>query len=632
MATQRDIKYINKDFTSFKQALVDYAKNYFPDIYNDFSEASPGNMFIEMASYVGDVLSFYIDKQTQEDLLLYAQEKENLISMAYALGYRPKVTSTAIVDLDVYQQLPATIIGGIAYPDYNYCLSIGNEAKVKSSYGTSNVIFITQNLIDFSFSSSADPTTISIYQVNQTTNQPDYYLLKKSVKAVAGTIKSIDFNFGSPIKFNSVTLPDPNVIQILDVVDGDGNKWYEVPYLAQSTIFVDVKNNELNDPFLSQYSDTTPYLLKLEKVSRRFVTRFDQNDMMYLEFGSGITSEPDEEIIPNSDNVGLGTIYSLSKFDKAYDPSNFLYTQDYGLAPSNTTLTVRYLIGGGAETNSPSNTVSQIYEISANPISLNQNALNQNLLNYIKNSVGFNNPNPASGGGSGDSIEDIRLKTIANFPTQLRNVTKDDYMIRTLSMPSKYGTIAKAYVTQDMSFETQDKVQDFVSNNPLLLSLYVLSYDSDKKLTNASYAIKENLRNYISQYKITTDAVDIKDAYYINIGINFDIVVRPSFNSREVLTQCIDALKSYFDIDKWQINQPIIISDLYNQLSCDIKGLQSIVKIEVVNKYGVDKGYSPYGYDIQGATKNNVIYPSLDPSIFEVRFPESDIYGRIVNY
>ena len=628
--TNRDIKYINRDFTDFKQALINYAKNYFPNVYNDFSDANPGNMFIEMASYVGDVLSFYIDKQTQENFLLFAQDKQNLMSMAYALGYIPKVTSTAIVDLDVYQQLPAVISGSIATPDYSYALTIDKDAMIKSATSP-NIIFLTSTLVDFSFSSSSDTTDISIYQINGSSNQPDYYLLKKSVQAIAGTITSQDYNFGDPVKFNTITLPETNIIQILDVVDSDGNKWYEVPYLAQSTVFEAVRNIELNDPFLSQYSNTTPYLLKLLNVSKRFVTRFGTDNRLTLEFGAGVISNPDEEIIPNSDNIGMGLIDSISKLNTAFDPANFLYTQDYGLAPANTTLTVRYIVGGGVASNVPSNDLSQIYEMNVNPVTLNPTLLNTNLLNYIQNSISFNNPAPSSGGGDGDTVEDIRLKTISNFSTQLRNVTKDDHVIRALSMPAQFGTMAKAYVTQDFSLNTVSQLQDYVDSNPLALSMYILSYDANKRLTNSSLAIKENLRNYISQYRIINDAISIKDAYYINIGVNFDIIVLPSYNSREVLSGCLTAVEDFFNIDKWQINQPIILSDIYNLIGT-VKGVQSVVKVTVVNKYGVANGYSPYGYDIQGATKSNVIYPSLDPSIFEVRFPKSDIYGRIVTY
>ena len=629
---QRDIKYINKDFSSFKEALIEYAKNYFPEVYNDFTEATPGNMFIEMASYVGDVLSFYVDKQTQENLLLYAQDKQNLISMAYSLGYRPKVVSTAIAELSVYQQIPSKITSNVASPDYSYCLVVDKEAKIKSS-NNSDTVFVTQDSVDFSFSSSADPTEISVYQINNTTSQPEYYLLKKKIRAIAGTIKSQDFTFGQAVKFDTVTLPDTNIIQILDVIDSDGNKWYEVPYLAQNTIFQDVLNNAANDPTLSQYNNTAPYLLKLITVNRRFVSRYNEKNELVLEFGSGIVSSNDSTIIPNPNNVGIGNPTSVDRMFTAYDPSNFIYTKEYGLAPSNTTLTVRYMIGGGAQTNVPSNDISQIYEVTTNPVSLTPTSLNQGLLSYIQRSVSFNNELPSSGGGEGDSVEDIRQRTIASFPTQLRNVTKEDHIIRALSLPPKYGSVSKAYVTQDLSLKEIDSPTDFIEDNPLELSMYVLSYDADKRLTEASPAVKENLKTYISQYKILTDAINIKNAYYINIGINFDIIVLPAYNSREVLNDCLSSLRNYFNIDKWQINQPILLSDLYNVLSCgNIKGVQSVVKIEVVNKYGVANGYSQYGYDIKGATKNNIIYPSLDPSIFEVRYPNSDIYGRVLTY
>ena len=629
---QKDIKYINKDFNSFKQALIEYARNYFPEVYNDFTEATPGNMFIEMASYVGDVLSFYVDKQTQENFLLFAQDKKNLMSMAYTLGYRPKVVSTAVVDLSVFQQLPATISSGIANPDYSYCMIVDREAKIKS-FTNSDTVFITDDLVDFSFSSSASPTEISVYQINNTTNQPEYYLLKKKIKAIAGTIKSQDFTFGQAIKFDSVVLPDTNVITILDVIDSDGNKWYEVPYLAQNTIFDEVLNNASNDPNLSQYNDTAPYILKLRTVNRRFVSRYNENNELVLEFGSGVVSTSDDIIIPNPNNVGIGNGTSVDKMFTAYDPSNFIYTKEYGLAPNNTTLTVRYIVGGGAQTNVPANDISQIYEITATPTSLNPTSLNQGLLGYIQRSISFNNDLPSSGGGAGDTVEDIRQRTIAAFPTQLRNVTKEDHIIRALSLPPKFGSVSKAYITQEFSLREIDEPDNFVDDNPLSLSLYVLSYDANKRLTQSSPAVKENLKTYMSQYKILSDAINIKNAFYINISINFDIVVLPAYNSREVLNECLSALRSYFDIDKWQINQPIILSEVYNVLSCgNVKGVQSVLNVNVVNKYGVANGYSQYGYDIKGATKNGVIYPSLDPSIFEVRFPNTDIYGRVLTY
>lgn len=622
---KRDIKYINRDFSSFKQSLIDFAKSYFPNTYNDFNDDSdPGNMFIELVSAIGDILSFYTDKQVQEIFPQFATDVSNIMAMAYTFGYRPKVTASSTVLLDVYQLVPAKIDGGIASPDYNYALILNKESKIKSN-SNSNVTFITQDFVDFSFSSSSDPTNISVYEINTVSNQPEYYLLNKKVKAISGNIKSTEFNFTTPEKFTSVNIPDTDIIQIYDVVDSDGNKWYEVPYLSQNLVYDVIKNTSINEPRLYVDNYQVPYILRIRKEQRRFTTRFNSNFTLDLEFGSGVNTNSDETIIPNSDNIGMGLIDSLSMLNVAFDPVNFLYTKDYGLAPSNTVLTVRYLTGGGSESNVPSGDITNIYEINASSTNINPNSLDQNLLQYCIKSIAFNNELPATGGGDGDSIDDIRIRIMSSYSSQLRAVTEDDYIIRSLSLPSKFGAISKVFVTHEDSYKS-----NFVEGNPLALNLYVLSYDSNKKLTYASTALKENLKNYLSQFNMLNDGITIKNGYYINIGLNFDIVVSPSFNSREVLSNCLQALKDFFNIDLYQINQPIILSDIYKTLTA-INGVQNIVKLEIYNKQGEDNGYSKYGYDINGAIKNGVLYPSKDPCVFEVRYPDNDIKGRVVN-
>jgi len=623
MATQPDIKYYNKDFASLRQDLINYARTYFQNTYMDFSPSAPGNMFIEMAAYVGDVLSFYTDNQLQETLLLYAQERKNIIALAYALGYRPKITTASTVILDVYQQIPST--GTPNYnPDWRYTFKIEQGSTIQSKSNPS-ITFITEDLVDFGFSSSFDPTNISVYQYDGL-GKPQFYLLKKQIKAYSGTIKTTTFTFGNPVQFSSVTINDNNIIQILGVTDSDNNQWYEVPYLAQDTVFDESLNIASNEPNYADENDNARFMLRLKRVPRRFVSRFDDDNNLILEFGSGVTSVPDETIIPNPDNVGLGLVDGISKLNQAYDPSNFLYTNEYGIAPSNTTLTVQYIVGGGVETNLPSDDININDIINSFIDSYN---LDSNLVTSIRNSIRFNNPQPSSGGGPGETTDQIRLQALANFPTQNRNVTKADYLVRTLSMPSKFGYISKAYVTQDYLVVNDTDRQNFVTNNPLALSVYILSTDLDGKITRASNAIKQNLKTYLAYHKIASDAILIKDAYYANIKVSFDITVSPAYNSQEVLSRAITAVKEYFDIDKWEINQPIIYSNIYNLIGT-VMGVQSVVKVDIVNLAGGD--YSPYSYDIQAATKQGIIYPSLDPMIFEVRFPDSDIYGKVVTY
>jgi hypothetical protein len=619
MATKRkNIQYINRDFSELRASLVDYAKTYFPTTYNDFTPASPGMMFMEMAAYVGDVLSFYLDNQIQETYLQYARQTNNLYELAYMFGYKPNVTQVATTNIDFYQQVPAILSGSTYMPDFNYALFINQNSQVTATTNP-NISFLIEDPVDFTVSSSGDPTEISIFSIDGS-NNPLYYLLKKTRKAISSTVNTTTFTFGAPEPFTTVEINTDKIVGILDIFDSDSNEWYEVDYLAQECIYNSIKNTNPNSPNLSQYQGDTPYLLQLEQVQRRFITRFIDSGSLQLQFGAGTATDTDESIVPNPDNVGLGLPFEKTKLTTAYSPSNFIFTKTYGIAPSQTTLTVRYLTGGGVEANVQSNDLTNL----VGSIQFLNSNLNATTANTIFNSLAVTNPEAADGGGDGDTIEELRQNTSANFATQLRNVTQDDYLVRSLSMPAKYGVIAKAYI------EPTKAISLSAGESNSVLDLYVLSYNATNKLTTASTALKQNLTTYLSQYRMVNDAVNIKDAFIINIGVNFDIIVLPEYNSNQVLFDCIEALKTYFRIDNWQINQPIILRELYILLD-KIVGVQTVKNIELSNFVGTNLGYSPYAYDINAATVSNVIYPSLDPSIFEVKYLNQDIQGRVVS-
>jgi hypothetical protein len=608
--SDKNISYLNKSFSDFKSNLVNYAKTYFPNTYNDFSESSPGNMFIEMASYVGDVMSFYIDTQVQENFLLYAKEKENLYALSYAFGYRPKASYASSTILDVYQLVPSQIIGGINSPNINtYGLIIPENTTVTSS--SSGTKFITIDKVDFT-----DPNSTEITFVDS-----NFYLFKKSVKVISAEIKTTSFTFGNPQKYQSISINDSNILQILDVTDGNNNKWYEVPYLAQSSIFDAVANPSYN-------TDQVPYLLNLKRVPRRFVSRILSDNTLQLEFGAGVSNSTDEQIIPTPDNIQLGLVPGISDLSDNYNKASIFFTKEYGLAPSNTSLQVRYLTGGGITSNVPSNDLTII---DTSGVVFKNGNPGGDLFTTVLQSVVSTNPTPSIGGRGGDQVEEIRNNALFSYSAQNRAVTKDDYIIRALSLPSTYGNIAKVYITQD--FERSNVLEtSSTTKNPLALDLYVLAYDSNKLLTIPSLTLKDNLVTYLNQYRMITDAINIKDAFYINIGINFDITVLSGYNNQDIITNCITMLKDHFNIEKWQINQPIMISEINSKL-LQIQGVQSVVKMEIYNKQdNTGVTYSQYGYDIPGATKNNNIYPSLDPSIFEVRYPNTDIQGRVVAF
>ena len=619
MAEKRDIKYLNRDFDSFKNELVEFSKTYFPTTYTDFTPASTGMLFMEMASYVGDVLSFYLDNQVQETFIQYARQTENLYNLAYLLGYSPKVTTAATVEVEVFQTTPSKTnpLTGNKEPDYDYALQIAENSPVTST-SDSSITFLMQDKIDFSYSNALDPTVVTIYEVDGV-GTPTSYLLKKTRKAISATINSTTFTFGSPQRFQTVNLTANNIIGILDVTDSDGNVWYEVPHLAQETIYDSIKNTNQNDPNYSPDTDV-PYLLKLKKVQRRFASRFLNTTTLQLQFGAGTVADNDEEIMPNPDNVGIGLPFEKDKMTTAYSPTNFVFTDTYGISPSNTTLTVRYLTGGGVSANVPANDLTTI---NTSGITFINTGLTTATAQTTFDSVAVNNPKAAAGGSDGDDINELRQNSLGNFQNQLRTVTQDDYLVRALSMPSNLGAIAKAYATPQ-------KLEDLsMGEVPAVVDLCVLGYDSSKKLTTASTALKQNLKTYLSEYRIINDSVRIKDAFIINIVVDFDIIVLPNYNNNEVLQNCILELQDYFQIDKWQINQPIILKDLYVSLD-KIEGVQTVQNIVVKNKTGSSIGYSDFAYDVKGATINNVVYPSIDPMIFELKYPNTDIQGRVV--
>jgi len=657
----RDIKYLSKDFASFRKNLVEYSKTYFPKTYSDFNESSPGMMFIEMASYLGDILSYYTDDSLKESLMLYAEDKQNVIALANYLGYKPKVTAPAIVQLSVYQLAPAVGSGEDNRPDSDYYLRIKQGMVVESS--KTSVRFRTTELVDFN-----DATDREITVYTDDGGEPTQYLIKKYVKAVSGELKTVNVDFGSPEQFSSINIADKNVIDIYDVRDTNGGKWYEVPYLAQEMVYVDYPVSEQTDKDLAQFKDSVSNVLRVLKTSKRFVKKINQDNSTSIVFGGGNTTN-DEQLVPNLKNVGLGLNSSIDKMSSAYDPANFLKTTSYGQAPSNTTMSVSYLVGGGVESNIGKGELTSIKRIEFDDDTKTFAQNETTLYNKMKSSVAVDNEIPATGGRGEETIDEIRENALANFGSQNRAVTRKDYQVRALSLPPKYGGIAKAFCSPDGQLDNNspssllkdtESLDEFVGlindmkgkdlsdqemrdevrrllktkkgttnevNNPFAINLYILGYNSNKNLSILNRAVKENLKTYIGEYRMLTDGINIIDGFVINIGLDFEIRVYGGYNKREVLTKCITELKEYFNIDNWTFNMPINISEV-EILIAGVEGVQSVPKCEVFNK--CLGNYSEHSYDIKAATKGKMVYPSVDPSVFEVKFPNKDLKGRVV--
>jgi hypothetical protein len=660
--SNRNINYVGKDFATLKQNLIDYTKTYFPNTYSDFNEASPGMVFIEQAAAIGDLLSFYQDTQLKESMLSHASERKNVVALAQSLGYKPKISTPAVTTITVYQLVPSKGSGTSNSPDESYCIRIKEGMEI-SSNTNSNIIFRTIDVLDFSLT---DGREVDVHERDLVTGEPTFYLLTKKVKAISATQKEQTFTFSNYQEYPKITLTDDNIIGISSVTsDGGNTKWYEVPYLAQESIFVEKANMESNTGTLSSSSSTVPYILEVQKVPYRFCTKVNSDNTLDLQFGSGDNDMADDIILPNTKNVGLGLANSVNRLNQGIDPSNFLKTNTFGIVPVNDVLTVRYLVGGGVESNVNSNELSRISKIEYEEDLLS--VQNPALYETMKQSIAVNNDEPAVGGRGSETIEEIRQNALATFGSQNRAVTREDYVVRALSMPERYGSVAKVYVSPDgevdnnspssilaspkniaefvgvveglkdkSTSEIQKELVKYLSqkktaiaevNNPFAINMYILGYDSNKHLTLVNQAVKQNLKTYLGEYRMLTDAVNIIDGFIVNISVDFEVICYSNYNKREVVANCLTELQSYFEIDKWTFNKPINISEI-ELILANVEGVMSVPSVKIHNLCGGDGNYSPNKYNIDEATKGKIVYPSLDPCVFEIKYPNKDIKGR----
>jgi len=625
--TVKQINYLSKTFSDFRQNLIEFAKAYYPNSYSDFNETSPGMMFIEMASYVGDVLSFYIDNAFKENLLAYAEQQDNIITLSQFLGYKPKLTSAATTTATLYQTVEALLVGAEYVPNPKYLLKIQKGSTFISN--ESSLQFTLVENVDFGDITSEDYTIDSL----DAGGLPSSFLVSKTAKLIACQEQTQTFSFGSPQKFSTIQLSDDNIIGIVDVRDSSNNKWYEVDYLAQDTIMEDLEISDNGEVGLMPAAK-----LRYKKVPRRFVTRVNRNLKTELVFGSGTENDAELDLVLDSRQIAnqqYGSTIQNILANTSINNVNYLNSSAFGVAPTNTTLTVTYWVGGGVDSNTPSNTIVNVGNIRTyNDIS-SYTAAEINKFNNTVTSLSVNNENPATGGGAGETLDEIKQNALAFFNAQNRVVTAEDYTTRAYSLPSRYGRISKAYAIRDEQINRIQSLNDdtYVDNpvRPNSINLYVLGYDTNGKLSTLNTLVKENLEKYLEQYRMLTDDVNILDAFIINIGVRFRVTVFRNYNVNDVIARCIGEIQTFFDISRWTIGQPIILSELTYILGL-VDGVQTVNELTIFNKYQFNDGedYQNYRYDIQQATVGGVIYPSLDPSIFELKNPSIDIIGNAI--
>jgi hypothetical protein len=612
-----DINYLVRDYEGYKKGLVELGKTYFPGTNLDYSDTSPISLLTSMNAYVGDILSFYTDKALKESNPSTANSRTNMVILAKNEGVTLSLNSAATVFLDFYQLIPSKELSGSYVPDEKYGLQIRENAIVSST--DNNTSFRTLTPVDFK---SPENRISSVYSYDTVSGEPTYFLMKKTVSAVSGEVKTVKKTFTSAKPYDKIIIDDTDVSGILDIVDSTGTKWYEVSSLAQDTILIPVPNVERYSPTNYQFQEATPYLLKGFKTAKRFITRLNSNAKLEIQFGSGTSTENSEDLVPNQKSIGLTSADFTGDLDTNIDAENFLKTNTYGQAPANIELTVRYVKNYGLRENVGANLINNVRNL---PILIDEAGLDQTLLNKVRSSVTVNNPNPATGASGIKTREEIQQSMLKLKNTQKRAVTREDYLVRAQTMPPRFGSIAKVYLTKD-----DFTFQDSKNWNPLALNLYVLSLSSEGKFVEANNATKSNLATYLEKHRVVTDAINIRNLKVINLSLDYSISVEPRFNNEEVLLQTLAQVKNMLTNSKMEPNSPILLGSIRKKIE-SVAGVLALESLTVYNKTDADGDYSLNRYSITKALRNGILYPAKSPSIFEFKFPDNDIRGKVVS-
>lgn len=595
---KKNISYLSTNFDKIKQSLIDYSKYYFPNSYKDFSDGSVGMMFTEQVAYVGDVMSFYIDTKLQESMVSYANERKNLINHAISNGYKIKVSSPSQVLLDVYQIIPSkTDDFGEQVPDFATVQNIKEGMTCQTSDGIS---FISKEPIYFHINSPESPMEYEVFARDQN-GIPQSFLLKKTVPAFSAERKTVSFEITDPEPFRKIILDETDVISIEAIIDSEKNKWYEVNYLAQENIPIAQNVDFL---FSNEHSknSTVSKLLKYIKTSNKFIVYVGEDNRTIIQFGDG----NDSGFVESVENSPTRQQTSLSRFG----------SNSYGKSPKNTTLYITYLRGGGINSNVISNSINTITGVEYEIDLLDLTPALSDLYREIRQSVRVTNPQPSTGGSEGDTNEEIRQNILLKKHSQNRIVNQGDYENVLYSMPAIYGKIEKAFSKRDpFSLGTTN--------------IFILSSDNFGKLTKPNGILIKNIKEYINNYRILSENIQILAGDIINVGVDYKIKILSGYSKRDVSDSVNSKIKEFFDIKNQWFFQPIDLSQLQIAIG-QIEGVQTVSEIRIFNLNITHGDYSESEYNIEYATRDNVIYPSLDPSIFEIKYPSVDIKGVII--
>ena len=589
------VKYTSRDFISIKNDLIDHAKRYYPDTFKDFSDAGFGSLMLDAVSYIGDSLSFYLDFQANETFLQNTLEFDNVIKLAKQSGYKFKSNPSSSTQASFYVLIPATTVGNS--PNNSYLPTIKQGSTFLAENGTTFVLDEDVTFIN---------SPVVVARVNDTTGAPTFFAAKSYGKVVSGQLKKTEVTVGNFSKFLKLSLPLSNVSEIVSIVDSEGKEYYEVDYLSQNTVYKSITNRD------TATKEQASMILKPYVAARRFSVDIFPNSID-VQFGSGREEDFNTETQLDPKNVSLNMNGKAYISDRALDPSKLVESDNFGISPSNTVLTITYRQNDIDNVNIASNTLNKTatvkteFEDEAN--------LSSTLVNSVKESIEITNEEPVTGDAENITTEELKNRVLSSYGSQNRAVTEQDYVATVYSMPAKYGAVRKATMHRDTNSLRRN------------MNLFIVSEDSNGKLTSANQTTKKNLKTWINKNKMMNDTIDILDAKVINLGITFEVIAEMELDSATVLERCISTLKTKFATEQPEVGEDFYISDVYNVLN-EVEGVVDVVTVNVTKKVG--SSYADIAFDINRNISPDGRYVVMPKNvIYEIKFPNTDIKGAI---
>jgi hypothetical protein len=588
------IKYTSRDFESIKIDLVEYAKRYYPSRVNDFSKASFTSLILDSVAYAGDILSYYLDYQANESFLDTSIEFDNIRKHASSLGYTFAGMKNSHGTVALFVLIPANANG--TAPDTAYYPIVKQGTEFMSANG--GAFILTE---DVRFDDASNEVVAAKF--DSVTGATTFFAIRAYGQVVSGRFETvtIDLTDDAYERFRKVKVGGSNISEIYSVIDSGGNIYYEVDYLSQETVFMETTNR-------NAAADGVRSILKPFVATRRFVVEQDDTGT-YLQFGFGSDTAETTGLVDPS----VATIKMYGKryiTDRAFDPTKLLRTNKLGMSPEGTKLKIVYKINDFASNNVPVNTLNVIGRKIID--FTNSDSLVTSTKSAVENSLEASNDEPISSDTSGISNEELKVRAKDYYAAQNRAVSKEDYESLCYSMPAKFGSIKRANAVNDPAATNRR------------LALYLISANNNGNLVTTNSTTKQNLKKWLSRYKMLNDVIDIYDTKIINFGIDFQITVSRDSKPTEVINRVMNKLISDYNFN-FYIGEPVYLAEITNIIS-KVSGVSAVKKIKIFNKSG--GLYSNTSIDFSDImSRDATFYKAPKNAIFELKFPLKDIKG-----